>query len=93
MQATRARVAAFAEAIEITTQRTACANMSTTIGSGSRRHGIEKKVPNAATVHPAAITSAVSGVGATAPAAGSVAPVATSPNQRLAQSISTKTPA
>src|SRR5882724_11255406 len=75
MQAMKTPVAAFAEAIEITTQRTACASIPTTIGNGSRRHGIEKKVPNAATAHPAAITSATSGAGAAAPAAGSVAPV------------------
>src|SRR5256886_9742153 len=58
MQATKAPVTTFADAIEIAAQRTACANMPTTIGNGSRRHGIEKKVPNAATAHPAAITSA-----------------------------------
>src|SRR4051812_49920844 len=93
MQATKAPAAAFADAVEITAQRTACANMPTTIGNGSRRHGIEKKVPNAATAQPAAITSATSGAGAEDPAAGRVAPVATSPNQRPAQIISTMTPA
>ena len=52
MQATKAPVATLADAIEITAQRTACANMPTAIGNGSRRHGIEKKVPNAATADP-----------------------------------------
>jgi hypothetical protein len=49
MQATRAAIATLAPATEISAQRAACVSMPTVIGNDSRRHGIEKKVPKAAT--------------------------------------------
>jgi hypothetical protein len=47
----------FPPATEISAQRAACASTPAAIGNASRRYGIEKKVPNEATAHPAAITS------------------------------------
>ena len=67
--------------------------MPTAIGNASRRHGIEKKVSNEATAHPAAITSMTSGTGGDDPAIASFAPAAANPNRPPAQISSTKTPA
>jgi len=61
--------------------------MPTAIGTGSRRHGIEKKVPNAYGV---SCRNHVSDQQRRRRRSGRVAPVATSPNQRPAQIISTR---
>jgi hypothetical protein len=61
MQATSAPVGALPQVTEICAQRAACATMPAAIGNASRRHGIEKKVPNEATAHPATFTSITNG--------------------------------
>jgi hypothetical protein len=48
MQATGAPVGAL-PSTEISARLAACATMPAAIGNASRRHGIEKKVPNEAT--------------------------------------------
>lgn len=92
-QAPSAPVATCAPASEISAQRTACTSMPTAIGTGSRSHGIEKKVPKAATAHPAAITSAPKGTGTDGATAGRLAPPAARPSGRPVQIMSTVRPA
>jgi hypothetical protein len=93
MQATSAPVEALPPATEISTQRAACASIPAAIGSASRRHGIEKKVPKEATAHPAAITSMTKGTGGDDPAIARFAPTVMNPNRPPAQIRSTMTPA
>jgi hypothetical protein len=49
--------------------------MPAAIGNTSGHHGIEKKVPNEATAHPAAITSITNGTDSDDPAIASFTPI------------------